>query len=264
MSARLAAHWSAAASIVTAVAALNAAYPDSILAKAAWGAPLVAALVMAARFGLAAGLAGQALAAVALLLAAAAGRDGPNPGSALAAAVATSVASLLALPGLIRMRSALAGLEERAGADPLTGALDGSLLPRKLDEAVAHSEWTGNPFCVLSLGASLDPDGGADAGRALRELAAALRGALREGDALFHLGGGEFVVLMPDASARDGWAAKRRLADLAARIPAGRPVRVSVGIAEYPGDARRPAELAAAARRAMLAEQTGGRREGRR
>lgn len=84
---------------------------------------------------------------------------------------------------------------------------------------------------------------GHDAGdEVLRGVARALRGALRRGDGAYRVGGDEFAVILPGATAED---AKRALADALAsgeaRVLHGAGVTLSVGIEEL-----RPRESARA------------------
>jgi len=76
-----------------------------------------------------------------------------------------------------------------------------------------------------------DEHGHARGDEVLRMLAAAARGALREGDVLARIGGDEFAVLLVDASPAEADAAMRRLRDRFEQLTAPLGTSFSAGIA---------------------------------
>ena len=103
---------------------------------------------------------------------------------------------------------------------------------------------------------------GRDGGdRVLEEMAGALRTTLRLSDALFRIGGDEFAVVLPDTAIGTAFYAAQRCREALLEVsPGGRPVRVSVGIAEQ-SPQRTTEELIAAARMALEhAQESGGDR----
>ena len=164
-----------------------------------------------------------------------------NVGSALGYLVIalTFHASLMALV----VGRLLADLRHRSRHDGLTGLLNRRAVEEALQNQVQRSRRTGESFTVLMLDldhfkAINDRHGHAAGDRALKHAAAALRGGIREVDALGRFGGEEFLVLMPGASLEASLAVAERLrAGLHGNplLLAGEPVglSVSVGIAQW-------------------------------
>jgi diguanylate cyclase (GGDEF)-like protein len=100
--------------------------------------------------------------------------------------------------------------------------------------------------------------------RALIEIAARLRGASRAGDVLARYGGEEFALLVPEATPTELPSIAQRLRDHVASSPIAVSatswiaVTVSVGAACYPRHGDSPAELIAAADRALYAAKAAG------
>jgi diguanylate cyclase (GGDEF)-like protein len=99
---------------------------------------------------------------------------------------------------------------------------------------------------------------------ALRSLARLLDQHLRKGDQAARYGGEEFVVILPGSDAQHSVGAAERLRSAlekhrfvfeGARIP----LSASLGVAIWPGDARDPEPLLAAADRALYAAKQAGR-----
>jgi len=124
-------------------------------------------------------------------------------------------------------KEAEAHLQFYADHDALTGLPNRAMFSRRLAQALAQATRHGRGTAVLFI----DLDGfkavndtlGHDAGdRVLKEVAVRLRDTLREGDTLGRQGGDEFVVLIEDATTREG------MADVAGKIleTVVRPVEV--------------------------------------
>jgi diguanylate cyclase (GGDEF)-like protein len=73
---------------------------------------------------------------------------------------------------------------------------------------------------------------------ALRLVADALRGAVRDGDAVFRVGGEEFAVLIAGLEPDSALAVAERLRAAVAAVPFREPLRVSVGLAGWDGSGR--------------------------
>jgi diguanylate cyclase (GGDEF)-like protein len=161
-----------------------------------------------------------------------------------------------------------AELRDRAMHDTLTGLPNRALLTDRLAIAVAAAQRQGVPLSVLLL----DLDGfkrvndswGHHVGDlVLIEVAARLKGALRESDTAARLGGDEFVLLLPDTPLIGALEAARALVELViAPISIDGDVRsvgASVGIAVFPEHGRDGDGLLAAADAAMYkAKRAGG------
>jgi diguanylate cyclase (GGDEF)-like protein len=93
-------------------------------------------------------------------------------------------------------------MRQAALTDPLTGCANRRALEDDLERAAAGANRTGLDVCVAvidldGLKQINDTNGHAAGDASLRELAVALRSAIRETDTVYRVGGDEFVVLMP-------------------------------------------------------------------
>ena len=96
---------------------------------------------------------------------------------------------------------------------------------------------------------SNDDHGGQVGDETLKSVANALRANVRDPDRLFRIGGEEFALLLAGLSTGDAVAVAERLRQAVSECPCPcrLPLRVSVGIASHPDDARDrggPLELA--------------------
>jgi diguanylate cyclase (GGDEF)-like protein/PAS domain S-box-containing protein len=143
-----------------------------------------------------------------------------------------------------------AELHHRALYDPLTELPNRALLQDRLDQAIAQSRRTGQPFALIvgDLDNFKDTNDslGHDAGdEVLKEVAVRLRSSIRDADTVARLGGDEFAVIVADADQRSTVAAADRVLRAFVRPVAVGTDRVdvsaSLGIAFYPehGDDRR-------------------------
>ncbi|MEU4623297.1 diguanylate cyclase [Actinoplanes sp. NPDC023801] len=152
-------------------------------------------------------------------------------------------------------------------ADALTGALGRAAMQRRIDEEIARAGRTGGTLALLLFDVDFfktvnDVYGHLRGDDVLRELAATVTGALRDGDVLFRYGGDEFVVLLPGIGRTGGLRLAVHLIDTvkAAEFPGDPPLHLSVslGVAAFPDDGTdQLALLACADRRNFLAKRRG-------
>lgn len=95
---------------------------------------------------------------------------------------------------------------ERAVRDPLTGLINRRMWESLVGQEISRAERSGQPFSMLVLDldgfkAVNDRHGHLRGDQLLREIAAALRGFLRETDVACRWGGDEFAVLLTDCDA---------------------------------------------------------------
>ncbi len=163
----------------------------------------------------------------------------------------------------------LAQLREAADIDQLTGVHNHRYLQERLTQEVARSSRSRAPLSVMLVDLDgfkriNDEHGHADGDRVLRNVAAALRVAVRANDIVARYGGDEFVVVMPDT----GMEAARLVADrvvdgvrgLRHQLSDGSEghVACSAGLAVAPDDGRTAARLLRAADAAMYRAKRGG------
>lgn len=110
-----------------------------------------------------------------------------------------------------------ASLREAALVDPLTSCANRRALDDDLERALASSRRTGLDLSVVvidldGLKQINDTQGHSAGDETLRQLASALRAAVRDTDAVYRVGGDEFVVLIPFSGASGAVAAMHRAA----------------------------------------------------
>jgi diguanylate cyclase (GGDEF)-like protein len=94
----------------------------------------------------------------------------------------------------------------------------------------------------------------------LARVAKVLRESTREVDHAARYGGEEFLVMMPETALSDGFQVAERIrARIEAEFSNGRPVTVSVGVAEFPTHGASPEDLIASADAALYAAKRTGR-----
>ena len=130
-------------------------------------------------------------------------------------------------------------LAHQARFDSLTGLLG----HRGFHESLAiQLHGRGSPFALAAIDIDdfklvNDLHGHPVGDEALRSVADALRGSVREEDTVFRVGGEEFAVLMPGLSAADAEPVAERMRAAVAATPFVLPLRVSVGLTSWPADA---------------------------
>jgi diguanylate cyclase (GGDEF)-like protein len=122
--------------------------------------------------------------------------------------------------------------------DPLTGLLNRRSLVQRFDEVRQQAAVLGTtvPLSVIMIDVDHfkvvnDTHGHAAGDAVLRDVAYELRKVLRRFDAVFRIGGEEFVVLVPDATSAAATALAERLREaVASRAPGGIEVTISLGV----------------------------------
>jgi len=202
---------------------------------------------------------GAALLVPAALITGVVARDHPGAPTVLAAAVLVALGVLWSLSMIQRLREA----EALALRDPLTTLPNRTLLEDRVEQALARSRRTGEPFALVVL----DLDGfkevndirGHHAGdEVLQRLSERLESVVRESDTVARVGGDEFVVL--SLGTRDEDEATQLVGRLRAALRSplaveGVTVEVdaSIGYALHPHDGSTPEELLARADGQMYA-----------
>jgi diguanylate cyclase (GGDEF)-like protein len=221
--------------VAAAVALLSA-----LAAPSGFWACVPAALLLAAPARTALGGAGAALWAVA---AAAAPQAAGTPSPLLGLAVAG--ASVAVLHGMrSRLEAEREAMRRSALHDPLTGLCNRRGLDERIRYEVARHSRERRRFAVIAI----DLDGfkavndrfGHGAGdEVLRDVAAALAGAVREQDTVARLGGDEFCVLAPETDRGGATKLGTKLDRSIRRVTTGlEALSGSVGVAVFPDDGR--------------------------
>jgi diguanylate cyclase (GGDEF)-like protein len=156
-----------------------------------------------------------------------------------------AVAGLALAAGLTAFADALmqSEMEQRSGAvlDPLTGLLNRKALATRFEEIAQQAAATGGSVCLLACDldhfkAINDMYGHERGDSVLRETANVMRGHLRSFELAYRLGGEEFLVVLPGASAHEGEAiAERVRAGIESARPGGLHITVSTGVAAASG-----------------------------
>ena len=164
-----------------------------------------------------------------------------------------------------------------AAIDSLTGMLNRKAFNRRMDELVQQSRVTGAPVGLVIADIDRfkginDEYGHARGDDVLTDFAYRLRKQLRAFDLAYRLGGEEFAVLLPGASADEAAAVAERLRGAVEEEPiAGLDLTSSFGAASSGGQSLEPEVLFEAADVALYAAkeqgrnrvcQSGGRRDG--
>jgi len=154
------------------------------------------------------------------------------------------------------------GMAHQARHDSLTGLLGHRAFHEALEQGLGS-----DPQRIFTL-ALIDIDdfklvndlrGHPVGDEALRRVAHTLRRGVRDQDAVFRIGGEEFAVFLPGLSARDALPVAERLRTAVASTPFEMPLRVSIGLASWPDDARDRDGLLARADAALYAAKGAGK-----
>jgi diguanylate cyclase (GGDEF)-like protein len=164
-------------------------------------------------------------------------------------------------------------VQQQAIADPLTGLYNHRHLYERLEQELARAKRSRRPVSVLMLDIDNlklvnDTYGHQVGDEALKLLASMLQSSCRAEDIVGRYGGDEFMIILPEADTAEAQHIGERIqANLAARCLEGEgkdgcvPIRLSMGVACYPGDATIMHELVDAADSALYrSKQRGGGR----
>jgi diguanylate cyclase (GGDEF)-like protein len=203
--------------------------------------PAVVPAVAVARTRLGAAMGGSAVVAAGAIASAVwyPGRPLPAPLLALVVTAASVIALLAWRERLERERDAL---RDVALSDPLTGIANRTLLLARADYEVARHRRAKRSFTVLMLdldGFKLlnDRFGHPTGDDLLRDVAAAIRHAVRDQDTVARLGGDEFCVLAPETDDRGTRRLAARAADAVQRAATGvDTLGASAGASQFPDD----------------------------
>ncbi len=180
------------------------------------------------------------------------------------ARIRTTVAQ--AAPVLANLRS-LALAEFRANNDSLTGLPNKRATEDSLKRMVAQANRSESPLTADMLDldhfkAINDRFGHAQGDEVLAAVGAAIRAALRSGDLAGRFGGEEFLVLLPETCAADGWEVAERIRRTIAGITVPgveREITASLGVAELRQHGGNASGLMQEADKAQYAAKAAGR-----
>jgi two-component system, cell cycle response regulator len=161
-------------------------------------------------------------------------------------------------------------LRELSTHDSLTGLVNYRELHRLLADEAERSRRYGRPFALLMLDIDHfktinDTYGHLAGDKALRALAALVRGEVRPTDVVARYGGEEFVLVLPETAGPGAMILAERLrarvAAHAVAVTGDRPISmtVSIGVASYPDGAKSVQKLLSAADQALYAAKSAGR-----
>jgi diguanylate cyclase (GGDEF)-like protein len=169
-----------------------------------------------------------------------------------------------------KLEQSQALLRELSTHDSLTGLLNYRELHRQLADEAERSLRYGRPFALFMLDVDHfkginDTYGHLAGDRALRALAALIRGEVRPTDLVARYGGEEFVLVLPETAGPGAMTLAERLrarvASYALAVAADHTisVTVSIGVASYPDGANSVQKLLSAADQALYAAKSAGR-----
>jgi diguanylate cyclase (GGDEF)-like protein len=175
------------------------------------------------------------------------------------------IASVGAFAAMSQLRL-VAALVRQVARDPLTSCLrresGQELLEAQLLLAARHRAPLTVLFADIDRFKAVNDEFGHEAGdEVLARVAASLRAVLRESDILVRWGGEEFLMVLPQADVAEAIPLIERLRAAGfGRLPDGRAVTLSIGMAEYRRDGRAKwADLVALADARMYAAKQAGR-----
>jgi diguanylate cyclase (GGDEF)-like protein len=171
------------------------------------------------------------------------------------------------------LEQAYTTIQKQALTDGLTGLPNHQALIAQLYQELDSAQRSHRPFSLLFLDGDHfkrvnDRHGHVAGDAVLRQVGEYARSVLRTGDTVGRFGGEEFVVLLPEADAREASVIAERIrAAVAARplasseVEGGIVATVSIGLATYPGDGTSEKELLSKADEAMYVAKRLGRNQ---
>jgi diguanylate cyclase (GGDEF)-like protein len=148
--------------------------------------------------------------------------------------------------------------------DPLTGAFNRRHMDGRLAEAIQVARRAGRPVSALMIDIDhfkrVNDERGHEAGDAvLKGLVSLVKERSRQIDLIFRMGGEEFVLLLPATGEAESAALAEELRASIAGAPllAGRPVTVSIGVAELRADDTRESWIKRADDALYVAKEAG-------
>jgi diguanylate cyclase (GGDEF)-like protein len=143
-------------------------------------------------------------------------------------------------------------LEEEVGRDPLTRVYNHGSLYRRLAEELEAAQRYGRPLCYLMLDIDNfkkvnDTLGHRHGDDLLKRVAKTIQETIRKVDVVARYGGDEFGIILPETSAKGGYAQSERVRKAIGQIRfplVGGKIRVaaSIGVASFPDETIRTAE----------------------
>ena len=163
-----------------------------------------------------------------------------------------------------RVRVLAAELRRQAEIDGLTGCLNHRTFHERLDAEVARAETDGGRLVLLSCDLDHfkrinDRHGHPIGDAALIAVGAALRDAVRDGDAVARVGGEEFALLITGVSLDAGFDLAERIRGAIGDIRVPASFTASLGVAAFPETATGKQDLLDAVDRALYAAKHAGR-----
>ncbi len=161
-------------------------------------------------------------------------------------------------------------IRELVHRDGLTGVLNHATLMAELEHAIAYAGRHGEPLCFLMLDLDHfkrvnDTFGHLVGDQVLMHVSRVFRRGVRNSDLLGRYGGEEFGIILRRCPPANGRVIAEKLRSMLAEAPvqlAGGPeipLRVSIGVAAFPGSGRTATEVAAAADLALYRAKSAGR-----
>jgi len=181
--------------------------------------------------------------------------------------IAAMPVGLVAVVGLVGAAIGRSAVDHRAAAivDPLTGLLNRAALDLRLPEISDVATTRNTPVSVIAgdldhFKQINDRYGHAKGDEVLTQVAERIREIVRTADALYRVGGEEFVVLLPATQTPQAVIIAERIRAAVEAAPFGElNVTISLGVASSPGRFFRYSETFSRADNALLAAKAAGR-----
>jgi diguanylate cyclase (GGDEF)-like protein len=161
-------------------------------------------------------------------------------------------------------------IREMVHRDGLTGVLNHATLMAELEHAIAYAGRHGEPLCFLMLDLDHfkrinDTWGHLVGDQVLMHVARIFKAGVRGSDLLGRYGGEEFGIILRKCPPANGRAIAEKLREMLASAPMKMgsspdvPLRVSIGVASFPGSGNTATDVATAADLALYRAKSGGR-----